>query len=177
MRGREPGRAQTGHGAEAEAHGNAYTSAIEDDLLSAAKAGAAEVGGTPDNGALARARQLIHSGLVGSLRDRLQRAVAAGAGDNADITRAVRNVYREWKTQHIDDALDDVFRFAYAGGVSAALEPGTAVVWTIDPSQVACADCEDNSLAGSVSAGSEFPTGHLAAPAHPGCHCLVLPVG
>ena len=109
------------------------------------------------------------------LRDRLDRAIADGDGDNDDITKRVRAVYREWKTQHIDDQLDDVFRRAFSGGLSTIIEPGTPLVWTIDPSASACPDCEDNSLAGGVPSGEPFPTGHLAAPAHPGCHCLALP--
>jgi hypothetical protein len=49
------------------------------------------------------------------------------------------------------------------------------MVWAIDPNEAACADCEDNSLAGPVAAGESFPTGHTSAPAHPGCRCLTLP--
>jgi hypothetical protein len=48
------------------------------------------------------------------------------------------------------------------------------MTWTIDPSEAACADCEDNSLAGAIPAGEPFPTGHTSAPAHPGCRCLTL---
>ena len=55
------------------------------------------------------------------------------SGDNEDITKRVRAVYREWKTQHIDDQLDDVFRFAHGGGLGGVVEPGTRMVWTIDP--------------------------------------------
>ena len=35
-------------------------------------------------------------------------------------------------------------------------------------------DCDDNVLAGAIAKGDEFPTGNPCAPAHPGCHCLVL---
>ena len=59
--------------------------------------------------------------------------------------------------------------------LATAVEPGRPVVWTIDPSEAACADCEDNSLAGPIPAGESFPTGHTSAPAHPGCRCLTLP--
>jgi len=95
--------------------------------------------------------------------------------DNEETTKRVRGVYREWKTQHIDDQLDDVFRYAFGGGVSVTAEPGQSMTWTIDPSEAACADCEDNSLAGAIPAGEPFPTGHASAPAHPGCRCLTLP--
>jgi cell division septum initiation protein DivIVA len=161
---------------DVDAHAATYLAAIQDELLAAASAGAAEVGGRDvGSTALDRAAGLVRTSLVGSLRDRLERSVAAGSGDNGDITRGVRNVYREFKTQHIDDQLDDVFRFAYAGGVASAIEPGTPVVWKVDAGQPGCADCEDNSLAGELPAGTEFPTGHAFAPAHPGCRCLTLP--
>jgi DivIVA domain-containing protein len=168
----------------ADAHVATYLDAMAGELAAAAAAGAAE-GGTRDTatlrrsldkaGGLAAARALVQSDLVGPLRDRLARSVADGAGDNEDITRRARAVYREWKTQHIDNQLDDVFRFAFGGGVAVTAEPGTPMSWTLDPSEPACADCEDNSLAGAVASGESYPTGHTAAPAHPGCRCLTLP--
>ena len=161
----------------ADEHSAGYVAAITDELRAAAEAGAAEAGGKlgTSSAALDAARAHLGDQLVGALRDRLDRSISAGAGDNADITRGVRNVYREWKTQHIDDQLDDVFRAAFAGGATAAIAPGTPVMWLVEPGQTCCADCADNTLAGAVPAGSEFPTGHAAAPAHPGCGCLVLP--
>ena len=94
-------------------------------------------------------------------------AVADGAGDNEDVTERVRSVYREWKTQHIDDQLDDIFRFAHGGGTAVIVEPGTPMVWTIDPSEPSCPDCEDNSLAGAVAAGEPYPTGPLVGAGAP----------
>jgi hypothetical protein len=44
-----------------------------------------------------------------------------------------------------------------------------------DPAVGACSECEDNSLQRAIPAGTAFPTGHVAPPAHPGCRCLVLP--
>ena len=104
------------------------------------------------------------------------RCVADGAGDNDDITKRVRAVYREWKTQHIDDQLDDVFRLAYGAGALAAATPGTRLCWMVDPHGPACPDAEDNALAGPVEAGDAYPTGHTLAPAHAGCRCLLAPV-
>ena len=168
----------------ADDHAAPYLTALDDDMILAAVAGAGEVG-VADTVALhktlrkakatASARDVVRTSLAESLRHRLAKCVSDGGGDNADVTRRVRAVYREWKTQHIDDQLDDVFRFAYSGGLTAMIEPGTSVVWSVDPSTAGCADCEDNSLAGATSVGSAFPTGHLAAPAHPGCRCLTLP--
>jgi hypothetical protein len=86
-------------------------------------------------------------------------------------------VYREWKTRHIDEHLDDVVRTAFGRGAFEAVEEGTPLVWTVDGEHPACPDCDDNGLAGPVSSGDEFPTGHLFAPAHPGCRCLLLGSG
>ncbi len=167
-----------------DAHVAMYIAALADELGAAAAAGAAEFGAkdtktlrrTLDKaGALDNTRSLVRSDLVAPLRARLERAVLDGSGDNEETTKRVRAVYREWKTQHIDDQLDDVFRYAFGGGLSVTAEPGQPMTWTIDPSEPACADCEDNSLAGAIPAGESFPTGHTSAPAHPGCRCLTLP--
>jgi cell division septum initiation protein DivIVA len=161
-----------------DAHAATYAKAIDEELTAAAKAGAAEAGGKLGRSAVTAldvARQRVKSELVGALRERLDRSIAGGAGDNADVTRGVRNVYREWKTQHIDEQLDDVFRAAFAGGAAAAIKPGVPVAWHTEPGHTGCADCADNTLAGALPAGQDFPTGHAAAPAHPGCRCLVLP--
>lgn len=165
-------------------HTETYRSAIDGELIGAATAGAVELGAKDNRtlrnrlgraGALDDANALMRTALIGQLRDRLERSIVDGAGDNEAITKRIRAVYREWKTQHIDSQLDDVFRFAHGGGVAVTAEPGTPMVWTIDPSEPACPDCEDNSLSGAVPAGEPFPTGDTAAPAHPGCRCLVLP--
>ena len=157
--------------------------AIVDDLLAAANAGASLV--TP--GRVARISKadatkaaqagdaVLDEWLIVPLRERLDRCVAEGDGDNAGIAKRVRAVYREWKTQHIDQRLDDVIRAAHGSGLFALIESGTAVDWVPDPSHVACADCNDNTLGGAVAAGVAFPTGHLCPPAHLGCRCLLLP--
>ena len=62
-----------------------------------------------------------------------------------------------------------------AAAPSPPLADGEPVRWVFDPAVGACSDCEDNSLQGAVAAGTAFPTGHVCAPAHAGCRCLVLP--
>jgi hypothetical protein len=127
------------------------------------------------NEAVAAGEAVLDEWLIVPLRERLERCVVDGDGDNAAITKRVRAVYREWKTQHIDEQLDDVIRASHGHGAFTALEPGVAVAWTVDPSQAACADCDDNTLGGAVVAGVAFPTGHRFPPAHPGCRCLLVP--
>ena len=153
---------------------------MNDDLRVAANAGAAVAGRAQhlrkadEAKAVGAGGDVLDEWVTTPLRERLERCIADGDGDNTGITKRVRSVYREWKTQHIDEQLDDVVRAAYGRGVFAALAPGTPVTWVADPSRPACADCDDNTLAGVVAAGEAFPTGHLFAPAHLGCRCLLV---
>ena len=167
-------------------HAERYSAVLGDELHEAANAGAALAGvdgRTPKlrkaaaRQAVQQASETITRSLVAPLRDRLERCIADGDRDNAAITKKVRAVYREWKTQHIDEQLDDVLRAAHGRGVLAAVETGSPLVWTPDPSHDVCPDCDDNRLAGTVEAGQAFPTGHVCTPAHPGCRCLLLPAG
>ncbi len=163
-------------------HGRRYASAIEGELRQAALAGAASVD-DGDRGdhlheinrakALQPATDSLRATIVQPLRDRLERAVADAAGDNGDLADAVRSLYREWKTQRIDEHLDDVARMAFGRGALVALVPGTPVIWTVDPNGPACPDAEDNALAGVIGAGQPFPTDHTCAPAHEGCRCML----
>ena len=158
-----------------------YGDAITAELVSAVRAGAAAVAAASDldidaEGPLAAVGDQITDALVGPLRERLERAVADGDGSNEAITKRVRGVYREWKTQRIDEQLDDTFRLAYCQGALVALGTGTPVTWTVDPDGPPSPDCEDNGLAGAVAAGDAFPSGHVSPPMHPGCRCLLLPV-
>ena len=167
-------------------HAERYSAVLADELHEAANAGAAlaAAGGTTPKLRKAAARQAVQQAsetirrsLVAPLRDRLERCIADGDGDNQAITKKGRAVYREWKTQHIDEQLDDVFRTAHGRGLLAAVDIGAPLVWTPDPTHDVCPDCDDNRLAGAVDAGQGFPTGHVCTPAHPGCRCLLLPAG
>jgi hypothetical protein len=165
-------------------HATRYAASIADDLLVAAHAGASlvcgdQVASLPKreaSAATSAASQALSEWLIAPLRDRLTRCILEGDGDTELITKRMRAVYREWKTQHIDAHLDDVVRVAHGRGVLGAIEAGTPVSWVPDDIVEPCADCNDNVLAGAVPAGDEFPTGHTFAPPHPGCRCLLLPI-
>jgi hypothetical protein len=159
-----------------------YGAAITAELEKAALMGA----GSIDNGTMKEHRADINRAgatkaaiealtdtIVVPLRERLERAVADAAGDNNELANTVRGLYREWKTQRIDEHLDDVARTAFGRGALAAVVPGTKVCWMVDPNGPACPDAEDNALAGEVPAGQPFPTGHHGAPAHEGCRCML----
>ncbi len=104
-----------------------YFDALVGDLGAAGVAGAASIGGPaaeplPDDDAvLGPIRTALAGDLVEPLRDRLGAGIDAVDGDNEDLTKKARAIYREWKTRRIDDHLDDLLRHAYGRGAFAAL--------------------------------------------------------
>ena len=119
-------------------------------------------------------REALAVELVVPMRERLTRAVDDAEGDNDVIAKKVRGIYREWKTQRIDEQLDDLFRRRVRRGPrSKRSGRARAVGWIVDPDGPASPDCEDNSLQEPIIAGDAFPTGHAHPPAHPGCRCLL----
>ena len=168
---------------KAAEHIGRYTHAIHEELRSAALAGAASLDGREAAAhereivkahALQTALDALADRMVDPLRERLDRAVADAAGDPDELTEHVRAIYREWKTQRIDEHVEDVVRIAFGHGALAVLTPGTPICWAVDPNGPACPDADDNALGGAVAAGQPFPTDHLCAPAHPGCRCLLV---
>ena len=79
------------------------------------------------------------------------------------------------KFNGIDTQIPDLACLAYSRGAYLVLDSGTPVCWMVDPNGPACADAEDNALAGATPLGTEFPTGNLHPTAHAGCRCLVTP--
>ena len=160
-----------------------FAEAIDDELRAAAAAGAASVATgraaklnkSQMTSTIGAGHDALTEWLVNPLRERLERSLADGEGDNEAIAKGIRAVYREWKTQHIDEQLDDVLRTTHGRAVLAALPDGAPVCWGVDAEHPACADGDDNALAGCVAAGTPFPTGHLFAPSHTGCRCLLVP--
>lgn len=183
LRGREAVRSLAKVLPTAEAHIQRYADAITAEVMNAAAAGAASIDDAPADekraainreSALAPAIEALAVAVVGPLRDRLDRAIAAADGDNGELVGLTRTVYREWKTRRIDEHVDHVMRVAFGRGAFAVLRAGTPVCWAVDPGGPACPDAEDNALAGAVGAGDPFPTEHTSAPAHEGCRCMLL---
>ncbi|MGD9999608.1 MAG: DivIVA domain-containing protein [Ilumatobacteraceae bacterium] len=182
LRGKEPVRAiDRMVGSEAD-HVARYVSAIASELSAAAAAGAVSTGMRSSVAqrevkradATGAAAQLVATELIAPLRERLERCISDAEGDNAEMASLVRLVYREWKSQRIDEHLDDVARMAFGHGALAGIEPGTPICWVVDPHGPQCPDAEDNALAGVVHAGDPFPTEHRCAPAHNGCRCMIV---
>ena len=121
------------------------------------------------------ASRWVVSGLVDPLRERLAASVTAADGDAAALTKRLRALYRDVKTNVVGGAVTDAVLAVHAEAVVASSPDGTALQWVGDPQARACPDCEDNVLAGAQPAGTPFPTGHVAAPAHSGCRCALIP--
>ena len=160
-----------------------YTDAITVELIAAVEAGAASVGAEREvdvgpDGPLDAVRQQLAADARRRRCASASPAVSATASTSTTPSpSSARGIYREWKTQRIDEHLDDLFRLAYChGAVRTRLEPGRAVAWVVDPAGPPSPDCEDNALAGAVTSGDAFPSGHLSPPMHPGCRCLLVPV-
>ena len=162
-------------------HSARMLEALEASLKAAALAGAKSLSNASDKdlqkmvaSQIAAINEFVIATVVAPLRERLSRSISQAAGDNAELTSLVRLVYREWKNQHVDTQIDNIAQTSFGRGAFAALTPGAKVCWKVDPNGPACADAEDNSLAGFVNAGEAFPTGHTHAPAHAGCRCALV---
>ena len=81
--------------------------------------------------------------------------------------------FREWRGERVERLAGDYATQAFSAGVTAAA--GDDKVRWVVTSASGCSDCEDNALAGAMSASETFPTGHAHPPAHSGCRCLVAP--
>ncbi len=169
-------------GTEAE-HSARYASAVAEDSMAAASAGAKSVkaaGGSSrrvtQKAIAAHAVSAITAGLVAGFREDARIAIGEAEGDREVLLGLIRDVYRSWKTERIDSHVDDIACSSYSHGAYLALEPGSKITWMAEPDTNCCSECEDNSLGGSVVRGDDFPTGHSHPPAHAGCRCLVAPV-
>lgn len=166
-----------------EDHAARYASAITEETMAAAGAGAKSVKSA--GGSTRRVTQKavsthivdsLISGLIAQFREDTRIAIGEAEGDRDILASLMRDVYRNWKTERLDQHIDDVACSAFSKGGFLSMENSTMLGWMVDPSSPCCSECEDNSLAGAISKGSEFPTGHQLPPAHPGCRCLVCPV-
>ena len=164
-------------------HAARYAQAVLDEVMAVAGAGAKSVkaaGGSSrrvtQKAVSAHVAVAIAEGFVHKFRDETRIAIGEAEGDRAILSGLMRDVYRGWKTEMLDQYIDDIACSAYSKGGFLALEPGVQVAWVVDPASGCCSECEDNSLAGTLNKGAEFPTGHEFAPAHPGCRCLVYPI-
>lgn len=164
-------------------HAARYATAISEDTMSAAGAGAKSVksaGGSSkrvtQKAIATHVAASVAAGLVAGFREDARIAIGEAEGDREILAGLMRDVYRKWKMELIDQHVEDIACSSYSKGGFLAMENGSRMGWMVDPEAPCCSECEDNSLAGAVAKGDSFPTGHQLPPAHPGCRCLVCPV-
>jgi hypothetical protein len=152
-----------------EEHRAVYEHAVRAQLGEAYAAGATfggNPGGVPDDGTVEEST----TGLAHVVVTMLRRQIEDGGGDLGDQVSAA---YREWRGERVQRVSGDYATQAFSAGVVAA-GAEAKLRWVVT-SSTGCSDCEDNALAGAVSAREAFPTGHAHPPAHSGCRCLVAP--
>jgi len=155
---------------ESNDHIQRYVVAIVDEVMVAAKAGAKSA---TEAKVLPAVCELVNVQIVAPLRHRLGKVLHQNPDDRVALAKSMRGVYRQWKTAHIDEHVDDIACLSYSRAVYVSIKPGTQVCWMVDPNGPDCPDAEDNSLAGCVALGDDFPTGHAHPLAHEGCRCLL----
>jgi DivIVA domain-containing protein len=111
------------------------------------------------------------TGLARGVVTMLRRRIAEGTEEAGDTIGAA---FREWRGERVERLAGDHATQAFSAGAAAAVGADHKVRWVVT-SAGGCSDCEDNALAGAVSATEAFPTGHDYPPAHAGCRCLVAP--
>lgn len=164
-------------------HAARYAAAVVEETMAAAGAGAKSLksaGGSSkrvtQKAVASHVAASVAEGLVAGFREETRIAIGEAEGDREILASLMRDVYRKWKMELIDQHVDDIAYSAYSKGGFLAMENTSRLGWMVDPDAPCCSECEDNSLAGAVTKGESFPTGHQLPPAHPGCRCLVCPV-
>lgn len=158
----------------ADEHVDQFAIAATAHLEAAASQGAALIGATANPSCDALAATLGRT-LVEPLRVRIEQSFEDSDGDLEEVGERLRALYREWKGNHIGNAVRHFTATAHARGAYGAAPAGAELHWLVDRSCDACPDCDDNALAGRVAKGEAYPTGDRCAPAHPDCRCLVVP--
>ena len=153
-----------------EEHLAVFTAAARGQLAEAFTAGTAFAGAGGTAADEGDAVEQSVEGLAHVVVTMLRRQIADGGGELGD---RVGGAFREWRGERVERLAGDYATQAFSAGVTATAADGKLrwVVTSVD----GCSDCEDNALAGAVSAAETFPTGHAHPPAHSGCRCLVAP--
>jgi hypothetical protein len=120
--------------------------------------------------------EALSNDLLRPLHEQIAAAIDAASGDRDALAAVLRSLFQEWKSQRLSLVIADIAHFTYARGLFLGCDGSTAVCWAVDPNGPACADAEDNALAGATPHGEKFPTGHQHPLAHAGCRCLAVPL-
>ncbi|MDA8081099.1 MAG: DivIVA domain-containing protein [Actinomycetota bacterium] len=109
------------------------------------------------------------------LRRRIDEALAVdNTVEDQSTAAALGAIYRDVRSNWLEPLISQYANTVFCATVM--LESGyESFIWAVDPQDVPCADCLDNSLAGATIRGEQFPTGHLHPGIHSGCRCLLVP--
>ena len=146
-------------------------------FTAAAEAGAASLCAdlVDGEGACSAADAVVDEQLLSFVRGQVVQAIKDHGDDQRAIVKSVRAAYREVKGERVESALFAAMSVAYATAQLTSAAPGTKVKWVAAGDGRPCAECEDNTLAGTVTLSDSFPTGVENPPGHLGCQCeLVL---
>lgn len=155
-------------------YAKAASASVRDAMTAGAAFARSIVGGrrgkaaSPDEHAVDEVSGELAGKVVSLIRRRLE------AGEISDAAERIGAAYREWRGERIERLAEDSAVEAFSKGVLAGVGKHS-LRWSRSDVGPGCADCEDNGLAGAVSPGDEFPTGHRHPPAHAGCRCLIVP--
>ncbi len=153
-----------------EEHLIVFATAAGGHLAEAYTAGVAFAGRGAPAGTESDAVEQSVAGLAHVIVTMLRRQMEDGGGELADRVSAA---FREWRGERVERLAGDYATQAFSAGVTESVADGK-VRWVVTSAD-GCSDCEDNALAGAVSAAEAFPTGHAHPPGHSGCRCLVAP--
>ena len=166
-------------------HAQRFVDAMREEITSVAVDGARSLSDSrrsdvlknvTTGGVLESVTSFIVNDLIRPLHERIASAIEQSSGDRDELLKRVRGEFAEWKSQRLETVIIDAAYLAYARGLFVGCEQSSHVCWAVDPNGPACADAEDNALAGRVRRGEAFPTGHDRPLAHAGCRCLVVPL-
>jgi DivIVA domain-containing protein len=115
------------------------------------------------------AEQLV-SGVISIISEGILKDGVSGLSSE-DVIERVNTVFRFFRSNKADELSSDYVVAAYSVAQLNDAKGRAKVIWV--PKDEHCPDCEDNFLAGAVTPGDSFPTGHIRPPAHTGCRCLL----
>lgn len=122
--------------------------------------------------------KVMAQALVAPLTARITTRVASATApfaEHPDLIELIRADFREYRNERLGGFAGDLTTLAFNQGAYESAPDSQSFCWLVDNGGLPCPDAEDNSLAGAVPCGEEFPTGDLIPPAHPGCRCLLSP--
>ncbi len=125
----------------------------------------------------------VARGVAEDLLEGLHERLEDGVGTPEVFTERVRSLYRDLRNQRTSAASEHAVLVAFGRGQLAAAraeqevatQDGADAAVLVRWASHACGpDCLDNSLAGPITPGDVFPTGHAHPPAFAGCRCVLV---